>query len=258
MSDDDLIPVELPARRTTLTPLEVAEVFVPVYRDHLGGDPTIECVSVFCAHIMFETAWTNQCFDFQFGNMKHVEGDGQCWTFYACGEELDIHTAQALVEKDPTKHQILPEYSDQVRIVSVYAAGTRASVRFIPKHPYCAFVAHKTARLGMIRYVTRFTDGRYQVAMPFAIHGDAAGFSHAIRLKGYYTAPEGPYTDGLVKTAANYPRHLPVGWKPSDVVDHPVIEPVVTLISDEEKRWAMQLVSLNVAEASRALLSAPG
>lgn len=44
--------------------------------------------------------------------------------------------------------------------------------------------------------------GRFGAAWPFALAGDTAGFAHALKEQGYYTADEGQYAAGLVARGA--------------------------------------------------------
>lgn len=209
------MPVELPAIRTKFTPLRVAELVVQGLRILTSEEPSLACVFVFCGQSAEETGWWEECFDNDFANTKHMDGDGHDWCFYPCGEELDIRTARALVETDPTKHQILPAYSAQAKIVRVYGNGQMASVHFDPKHPYSAFAAFEKELDGLLFWLAKFTNGRYKPAMTCARAGDAVGFAKTIGALHYYTADPNIYAATLSSIVRNYPNKLPAGWSPA-------------------------------------------
>lgn len=196
------MPSELPAVATPLTPQEAAELVVKTLRALTGEDPSDGCIFVFCAQMALETAWWKKCFAWDFGNTKHLDGDGHDYCYYQCGEELDIRTARTLAAASP----------DTCKIVRIYNNGNSASVEFLPKHPYCAFAAFQTAADGMTYYLSRFTDGRYKPCMTYARAGDAIGFVNQAHQLHYFTADPAVYGSTLSSIARNYAAKLPAGW----------------------------------------------
>lgn len=196
------MPQELPAVLTPLTPQEAAELVVRVLRTLTGEDPSDDCVFVFCAQQALETGWWKKCYANDFGNTKHLDGDGHDYCFYPAGEELDIRTAQALAAANP----------DTVKIICVYNNGNTASVHFLPKHPYCAFAAFETAADGMTFYLAKFTDGRYKPCMTYVRAGDPIGFANQAHQLHYFTADPAVYGSTLSSIARNYAAKLPAGW----------------------------------------------
>ena len=78
---------------------------------------------------------------------------------------------------------------------------------FDPPHAQCNFRAFYDLETGVIDYL-RFLMGRkrYAAAWVAAERGDAVGFVRALKLGGYFTADEAPYTRSVVSLFNEYLR----------------------------------------------------
>lgn len=82
------------------------------------------------------------------------------------------------------------------------------------------FRAYRSLDEGALDYV-KLMQGRFGAALPAAARGDIAGFAHALKKAGYYTAAEADYARGLAALAgrsagAPGPAHAPpVGLAPT-------------------------------------------
>ncbi len=66
-----------------------------------------------------------------------------------------------------------------------------------PGHPQTRFRAYANAYDGAQSYVEFVANGRYKDAWEFLLRGDPAGYVHALKLRGYFTADEAVYRRGV-------------------------------------------------------------
>lgn len=117
-------------------------------------------------HFAFETGWGHACHNFNLGNIKHVKGDGHDY----CGFAHDEVVAGKTVWVDEN----LPPGAQ-------------------PKDP---FIAYATLDDGVHDYFRRLR-AEFRTAWPYVLTADASGFAHALKVRGYYTGPEGAYARGV-------------------------------------------------------------
>ena len=180
-----------------VTPVDRTDVFVALWRAWLqlfDGVPSRKSICLLVAHWAFETGWGKSMWCFNFGNAKAKADGPYDYTYFPCGEDLSVATANRLVAAMP----------DKAKIVRV--DGDKIEVKFWPDHPACCFRAFETIEEGAIDYLGLLRS-RFSKAWPMLMHGDPVGFVHALKAQGYFTAAEGPYSaamtsifDGLLKT----------------------------------------------------------
>lgn len=123
-----------------------------------ADEPTRARVLVLLAQSIEECgAGYKSCHCWNFGNVKHVEGDGHEWCAFRCDEVI----------------------------------GGRV-VWFDPPHPACRFVAFRARAEGVRGYLEELR-GRFHAAWPALLTGDPIAFVHALKLQKYFTADEGAY-----------------------------------------------------------------
>lgn len=66
-----------------------------------------------------------------------------------------------------------------------------------PGHPQTRMRAYANGYDGAQEYVSFVADGRYADAWARLLEGDAVGYVHALKLKGYFTADEATYARGV-------------------------------------------------------------
>jgi flagellum-specific peptidoglycan hydrolase FlgJ len=71
-----------------------------------------------------------------------------------------------------------------------------------------AFKAYPTLEAGLEDYL-KLLQGRYGAAWPALVSGDMAAFAHALKQRGYYTAPEAEYAAGLQARFAQMAKACP-------------------------------------------------
>jgi hypothetical protein len=186
-----IMPQELPAQKTLVTAAQMFDALHSAWVGFLRGEPKKESLCLLVAHWAFETGLGHGMWNFNIGNVKSREGDGRDYTFFACTENMDVNTANVLVEKLGSQAQVQ------------YVRGTVATVKFFPKHPACRFRAFASLDLAATDYIEllteRFSDENQEKdAWHWVVQGDPAAFSHALKLKGYYTGDEATYTRQVV------------------------------------------------------------
>lgn len=184
----------LSATKTTLSEAEGARALAIAWKRIYGTEPSYRTLAVLWAKACLETGRFKSMWCYNFGNIKRKQNDEvNLFTMYECGEEVSLEQAQKLVAEDP----------EHVRIVRTYTwpnGSKRASVNIKPGHTWSQFTSHRLPEDGAefyIRFVSQNT--RYAKAWQKVIAGDPIGYSHELKVAGYYTAPEAQYTAGVVR-----------------------------------------------------------
>ncbi|MFA5758623.1 MAG: hypothetical protein WC942_04600 [Clostridia bacterium] len=157
--------------------------------------PSDNSLAILWAKACLETGRWKHIHCYNFGNIKKKRNpdDGFFFTMYECGEEVSLSIANDLVKKDNSLVKILKTYSS--------ADGSkRASIKILPPHAWTHFRATKTVEDGAEQYI-RFVSqsSRYAKAWQKVIEGDPRGYSHELKIAGYYTASETLYTSGVIR-----------------------------------------------------------
>ena len=156
------MPEELPAVRTVITLPQALQALHDAWKKSLGAEPKKESLWLLAAHWGFETGWGKSMWCYNFGNAKHVEGDGRDWTYFKCSEIL----------------------------------GGKVQY-FEPKHPTSAFRAFRTLLEGAEDYFD-LIHKRFKAAWPAVEAGDPRQYAHALKQQRYYTDDEEHYTKTMV------------------------------------------------------------
>jgi len=178
-----------------------------------GKYPSNNSLAVLWAKSALETGRWKSIHCYNFGNIKWNLGDMRhFFTMYACGEEVSLIQAQRLVKEDP----------DRVKIVRTYTwpnGSKRASIKINEGHPWSQFRAYKTSADGAEDYLRFVSQSkRYAKAWQEVIKGDPKGYSHELKVAGYYTASEDSYTRGVVRLFEEFLKRKEelLSWKPED------------------------------------------
>lgn len=177
-------PNHQPDALTVLESSEAAAVVLAAIRELTGQTPSVEGLAVVLGQSALETGDWKSIHCFNFGNAK--SGTDLPHTYFRCGELFpDPRDAARRLRyfKFAAPHEPLPEGTPFGR-----AEHTRQT----------RFRAFQTAQDGALYHLRLLTSGRYSEAYARALAGDAEGFSHLLRGRGYYTAEESTYTKGVV------------------------------------------------------------
>lgn len=187
--------VFLKAEKTPAKPEEVYSALGKAWRAQLGTEPKRESLIVLLAQWAFETGRGKAMWNYNLGNAKGKPGgsNGRSWTFFACNEMLPVANANALVAKAGLRRDGGP--GNDAVITSI--KDGIATVWFYPSHPACCFRAFRTLDEGTADYFDMLRK-RFASAWPAVLAGDAAQFSHLLKVARYYTADESHYTRSLV------------------------------------------------------------
>jgi hypothetical protein len=150
---------------TAPTKITVGELYAAVRRiwaESIQGVPaTRQALVLILAHSALETGYWHAMWNWNLGNAKHVPGDG--YDFFAIRHYEVVHGQRVWI--DP---------------------------------PHDPFIAFATLDEGASYYLSTLR-GRWRGAWPSLLDGDVAGFCHALKIAGYYTAPESDYEAGVFR-----------------------------------------------------------
>jgi hypothetical protein len=195
----------LAAKRTKVTPQELYGAL-----SALAPDLSRDALLVLLGHWGLETADGAGCWGYNLGNVKGKPGglDGRSWQFFACNEVLSPSLASDLVARssarEPRRSVDDPsafgrqEFDGVAR--SAVTTSTTASGAVVlwafPPNPICCFRAFRTLEDGAKDYLA-ILQKQFSSSWRYVVAGDCAGFSHALKIRGYYTADEAQYTKAL-------------------------------------------------------------
>jgi hypothetical protein len=168
---------------------------------------SIQVRSLALAKTALETARWKKLHWFNWGNIKAGPDFMGMFTCFACGEELGDGS-----------HWFEPDGTDKNLTKGTVARPVKYDVP--PGHPQTRFRAYANRFDGAFEYVDFVNNGRYAQAWLSLLAGDAAGFVHNLKLKGYFTALEAPYLAGVVsmqrefaaKLQGQHPEPAQVDW----------------------------------------------
>jgi peptidoglycan hydrolase-like protein with peptidoglycan-binding domain len=204
-SPDRPLVTRLPAKRTKVTP---EELYASLAK--LAPELSRDALLVLLGHWGLETADGAGCWGYNLGNVKGRPGgsDGRSWQFFACNEILSPSAANAIVaragDREPRRPDDdpaafgRPEF-DKVSKSAVTTSTTANGLVVLwafPPDPVCCFRAFRTLDEGTADYLALLKK-QFASSWPFVVAGDTAGFAHALKVKGYYTADEAQYTKAL-------------------------------------------------------------
>lgn len=178
---------ELIAIKTPITKEEAIRALWHGWLAFFGAPPPKkECIWLLTAQWGLETGWGKSMWNYNFGNVKSIDGDGHDYQFFACNEILDTGHAEQLQEASPQTVKVVP-----------YKSLGKSVVWFYPKHPGCRFRAFADAAAGATDHIS-LVNRRFSKAWPSVLTGDPQTYAKALKAQGYYTADEYEYMKGLV------------------------------------------------------------
>ncbi len=190
---------QIPTVRTSPTRLDFARAVV-------GARPGLsrETFAILWAQFCMETGAGRNCYNFNVGNVKHVDGDG--FDYMALKGVWEGLTREAWERERRGPYGPLVRLStDQAQIKAV--GPGKIAVLFDPPHPATLFRAYPSLAEAVHEHAA-FLEGRFSEAWTAAIAGDVEAFGRRLGEAGYYTAsPEiyvrnlrGPFTDAIASS----------------------------------------------------------
>ena len=153
-------PSQVEDRVTEVTPAELYAA-LRAYTHTTPAPLSRSSLILLVSQFALETGGGKACHCWNLGNVKWVDGDQYDWTMFTTQEVI----------------------------------GGRV-VTFHPPDRATWFRAYVSLEDGVQDYY-REIEKDFAVCWPFVIDGDVAGFCHALKVRGYYTAPESTYTAGV-------------------------------------------------------------
>lgn len=147
---------------------------------------SLDVLALALAKNALETGRWKSCHNFNLGNIKAGDSFVGMYTAFACNEVLTENGKRVVVWFSPRGR--LDRKGGKV-VAQPFDAE--------PWHPQCRFRAYANEYDGSFEYVDFVAGGRYAAAWQSLLIGDAVGFVHNLKAKGYFTADEGEYLVGV-------------------------------------------------------------
>lgn len=177
--------------------------------------PRDEVLALALAKTALETGNWQKIHCGNWGNIKAGQTwDGMMYTTFACGENLAVVKGGPIREYkfkpdspfDPADPYCIPNPKFPAPPVP-------------PGNPQTRFRAYANMYDGCYEYVDFVASGRYHDAWSELLEGDALGYVHALKLKGYFTADEATYAKGVVALQKQFVQKLR-GIAPTNEINH--------------------------------------
>jgi hypothetical protein len=166
----------------------------------LGEQPSAAALALALAKTALETGRWQSLWNGNWGNIKHADTRDGMFTCITLNEVLRENGRDVVVW-----------FAPEGRLSANPAKGGRlveAPRAVPPGHPQTRMRAFATASGGALDYVRFVSGGRYAEAWELLLAGDAAGYVHALKRRGYFTAPEEPYRRAVQSLQAEFTAKL--------------------------------------------------
>lgn len=170
----------------------------------------LKAVALALAQSALETGRWKSCYNNEWGNAKAGPKFEGMYTSRRCNEKIDGVWRWFLPEGECNSRWELIVWAD---------GQARARHDVPPGHPQTRFRAYANAYDGCLEHVA-LLERRFADAWPALMSGNADAFIHMLKLRGYFTEPEGPYHKAVVSLQKEFIRvidgHLDVPEEPID------------------------------------------
>ena len=187
---------ELEARKTPATAQELFAALNDSWVAMFGERPRKESLILLMSQWALETGHGKSMWCYNLGNVKARPTGSYDYCYFACNELLPTASARSMQAGDPEHAKIQADRADG-----------NSWIWFYPKHVGCCFRAFRTLVEGAVDHLT-IVNKRFSKAWPAVILGDVVGYSHALKIQGYYTADEAAYTRGVLSVFGQYYKTL--------------------------------------------------
>lgn len=176
--------VYVPDHLTPFTFEAAAEAMEAALADALKAKPSREVLALALAKTALETGRWKKIHCFNWGNIKAGETYEGMYTCFPLNEVINGRVVW-----------FSPE-GQHVGNLSSALVGPPMAVP--PGHPQTRMRAYANQFDGAYSYVDFVSGGRYASAWKLLLKGDAAGYVHALKVAGYFTADEATYAKGVI------------------------------------------------------------
>jgi hypothetical protein len=194
-------PNECVTTRTTPTLPQVVAGLRAVWSDLSGNG-----ARALAAQFAVETGGGKACFNWNLGNVKSPSQTFPHMYLNNVWECLSPSGADAQIARADGLARIAT--SDEIKTHGWTCANV--VVVFSPPHSQCRFRAYASLADGAAQWGQRYQAmaAKNPAFLPALNGGDVAALAHALKLVGYYTAPEAAYAAGLKARKADIDRQL--------------------------------------------------
>lgn len=183
-------PAYLPAITTWLTRMEIAVHLSHAWKKMLETAIKPEQLAIVWSQVCLETAAGKSMMNNNFGNIKKKPGN--FWTSYKCHE----------YDNQGVKHE------------------------YLPPHPQTYFSAWKSPDEGAMGYLV-FLQNKYPKAFQAIQAADLTAYVHALKAKGYFTAPEDKYLERMKQEQYIFDKEIAPKLTPEEEEPLTVKEPSI-------------------------------
>lgn len=176
--------------KTSMTFADAQHCMKWALKNYTGIDPTIEVLALALAKTALETGNWQSIWNSNWGNVKcPVTATGM----YTC-----ITLNEVLVRNGK---QVVVWFAPEGELTASPKNGGKliATPLLVPEgHVQTRMKAFANNFDGVDCYVDFIANGRYKAAWAALLKGDASGYIHALKVAGYFTAPEDVYAKGVI------------------------------------------------------------
>jgi hypothetical protein len=170
-----------------LTPFsfeEAAEAMEAALADQLKAKPSREVLALALAKTALETGRWKKIHCFNWGNIKAGEHYAGMFTCFLLNEVLGGKVVW---------------FAPEGQLIAGPGSAITGQHYAVPDgHPQTRMRAYANRFDGAYSYVDFVSGSRYAGAWKLLLKGDAAGYVHALKLAGYFTADEATYAKGVI------------------------------------------------------------
>jgi hypothetical protein len=208
------------ASQERLTFEEASYTFRIALSKALGADPSAETLALALGKVALETGRfgaNGGLWNFNFGNIKASDKHEGLFTCIALNEVIG--------------HSVVWFAPDGQ--LSRKGGSVIGKVYPVPDgHPQTRMRAYPTADDGALDYCRFVAGGRYAAAWELLLKGDAVGYVHELKAKGYFTADEATYTKGVVSLQREFIAKLEA--RPAPEMPVPPVDEVRELLTEQD------------------------
>ena len=182
--------------RTPLTFEQAVAAMAWALKSQIGSDPSPETLALALAKTALETARWTQIWNANWGNIKAGDDYVGMFTCITLNEVIDDRVVW---------------FAPEGQLTAAPSRGGRITGTTYPVpdgHPQTRMRAYANEFDGVDGYVTFVAKGRYAQAWKRLLAGDAQGYVHQLKAKGYFTADESTYAKGVCSLQREYLARL--------------------------------------------------
>jgi hypothetical protein len=163
----------------------------------IGAPPSVEVLALALAKTALETGRWTQIWNANWGNVKAPDTYEGMFTCITLNEVL---LGRGVVW-----------FAPEGELTAAPSRGGRITGKTWPVpdgHPQTRMKAFANEYNGVESYVDFIKNGRYAQAWLRLLAGDAVGYVHQLKARGYFTADEAPYAKGVVSLQREFAARL--------------------------------------------------